>query len=188
MIKNRTNEQVILVNKQNKTVGTCEKHEAHRKGLLHRAFSIFILRKRQGHIECLLQQRQLNKYHSGGLWANACCSHPRPNESTEHAALRRLHEEMGLCIPLYYVGHFIYNKKVGADMTEHELDHVFVGTMHKPQPIEFNPNEVMSTGWTNLLDLRIKALSNPSKFCAWFSPALQFMLDNQSRWDHQLFE
>lgn len=183
MIKNQSNKEVVLVNHQDQIVGTCEKHEAHLKGLLHRAFSIFILRKQQGRIECLLQQRQRSKYHSGGLWANACCSHPRPNERVEHAAIRRLKEEIGLKLPLHYMGHFIYKENVGADMIEHELDHVFVGHMYKNQTIFLDPDEVMNTEWVPLHELEHKIDAQPAMFCAWLPPALQFILKNQSRWD-----
>ena len=95
--------QLILVDEHDRPVGTCEKMEAHQKGLLHRAFSIFIF-NRQG--QMLLQQRALGKYHSGGSWTNACCSHPFPTEENREAALRRLQEEMGFTTPLVKVFDF----------------------------------------------------------------------------------
>ncbi|HSU49504.1 MAG TPA: isopentenyl-diphosphate Delta-isomerase, partial [Segetibacter sp.] len=118
-------EEVILVNELDEQIGKMEKMEAHSKGLLHRAFSVFIFND-QG--EMLLQQRAVSKYHSGGLWTNACCSHPRPEEATEDAALRRLQEELGFTVSLAKIFDFRYNASFTNGLTEHEFDHVFVGT------------------------------------------------------------
>ena len=101
-----------------------EKMEAHKKGLLHRAFSVFIF---NGKGEMLLQQRALNKYHSGGLWTNACCSHPMPGEKTEDAADRRLKEELGFETPLEKIFDFVYKAEFDNGLTEYEFDHVFAG-------------------------------------------------------------
>src|SRR5215213_7703405 len=117
------NESVILVNERDEPIGTAPKLDAHYNGELHRAFSVFI-RDYEGRI--LLQRRANEKYHSGGLWTNACCGHPRPGEDTRVAAERRLHEEMGIHSELTEVGVFIYRDSVGS-LTEHELDHVFTG-------------------------------------------------------------
>ena len=117
-------EKVILVDKNDRQVGLMEKQEAHIKGLLHRAFSIFIFNTKN---ELLLQKRATQKYHSGGLWTNTCCSHPRENESTIDAAYRRLNEEMGMICDLKFKFNFIYKAKLDNNLYEHELDHVFFG-------------------------------------------------------------
>src|ERR1700685_4479692 len=103
-------EEVILVDKSDRPVGVLEKMEAHRRALLHRAFSVFIFNSRG---EMLLQQRAPQKYHSAGLWTNACCSHPRPGEDTRQAALRRLQEELGFTTPLEKIFDFTYKSEFG---------------------------------------------------------------------------
>ncbi len=117
-------EQVILVDEQDNETGLMEKMEAHEKALLHRAFSVFIFNSKG---EMLLQQRALSKYHSGGLWTNSCCSHPRPGEEVSAAAYRRLNEEMGFITSLQKVFDFVYKASFTNGLTEHEFDHVFVG-------------------------------------------------------------
>ena len=117
-------EKVILVDANDTPLGTMEKIEAHKKGLLHRAFSIFIVNARG---ELLLQQRALHKYHSPGLWTNTCCSHQREGETTLEAGARRLQEEMGMQVPLTFLFSFIYNTTFDNGLTEHELDHVLHG-------------------------------------------------------------
>lgn len=119
--------QVILVNELDQETGLMEKMEAHEKGLLHRAFSVFIMND-QG--DMLLQQRALDKYHSGGLWTNACCSHPLPGEAVEAAAHRRLSEEMGFDCPLRELFQFTYRTEFDNGLIEHEYDHVWTGTEH----------------------------------------------------------
>src|SRR6186713_1911258 len=116
------NDKVILVSEHDDMVGIMDKMEAHKQGLLHRAFSVFVFNDKG---EMLLQQRALNKYHSGGLWTNACCSHPQPGENTLIAAKRRLLEEMGFNIPLQKIFHFVYKAEVDKGLTEYEFDHVF---------------------------------------------------------------
>ena len=116
-------QQVILVNEKDEATGVAEKMDAHRQGLLHRAFSIFIF-NRKG--ELLLQQRSLNKYHSGGLWTNTCCSHPSPGESTQAAAIRRLNEEMGFETDLEKVFDFVYKTGFDDGLLEHEFDHIVI--------------------------------------------------------------
>src|SRR4249919_2186768 len=115
-------QEVILVNEQNEAIGTMEKMEAHRKALLHRAFSVFIFNSKG---EMLLQQRALNKYHSGGMWTNACCSHPYPEEDNLEAASRRLREEMGFATELEEIFDFTYKTVFENGLTEYEFDHVF---------------------------------------------------------------
>src|ERR1043165_5827412 len=117
-------EQVILVNEIDDEMGVMEKMEAHQKAILHRAFSIFIFNNKN---EMLLQQRALNKYHSGGLWTNTCCSHPRPGEDTAAAASRRLKEEMGIETSIAPAFSFIYQADFDNGLVEYEYDHVFIG-------------------------------------------------------------
>src|SRR5215203_6397334 len=117
-------QNVILVNEKDEEIGTMEKMEAHRKALLHRAFSVFIF---NGRGEMLLQRRALKKYHSGGLWTNACCSHPRPGEVTADAAARRLREELGFVTTLNPAFQFVYRATFDNGLTEYEFDHVFLG-------------------------------------------------------------
>src|ERR1035437_238790 len=118
------NKKVILVDENDVPRGTMEKMEAHRKGELHRAFSIFVFNSNG---ELLLQRRAVDKYHSGGLWTNTCCSHPQPGENLMESAQKRLNEEMGIECALEPVFHFIYKTKLNNELTEHELDHVFIG-------------------------------------------------------------
>lgn len=121
--------EVILVNENDEAVGSMEKIEAHKLGLLHRAFSIFIFNKKG---EMLLQQRASGKYHSPDLWTNACCSHPAPEEETLESAHRRLQEEMGFDTYLEHAFSFMYKTDFDNGLTEHEFDHVFIGTYDGP--------------------------------------------------------
>ena len=154
---------VILVNSRDEETGTAEKLQAHIDGKLHRAISIFIVNDRS---EMLLQRRAAGKYHSGGLWTNACCSHPCPGESTPAAAARRLREELGFETELEPIGTLLYRSEVGADLTEHEYDHLFAGTWTGvPQP---DPAEVSETMWIDIPTLRRRLEENPEAFTAWF--------------------
>lgn len=155
-------QQVILVNEQDLATGTMEKMEVHKKGLLHRAFSVFIFNSKG---ELLLQQRALNKYHSGGLWTNSCCSHPQPGEDTLEAAQRRLFEEMGFTTPLEKIFDFIYKADFNNGLIEHELDHVFAGEYDGP--VEYNKEEVMDYCYKNLDDVRHSLREHPQKFTPW---------------------
>jgi isopentenyl-diphosphate Delta-isomerase len=142
-------EQVILVNEQDEPLGLMEKMEAHEKGILHRAFSVFLFNDRH---QLLLQKRALTKYHSGGLWTNTCCSHPRENEEVLDAGNRRLREEMGIQSQLTNVFSFVYRAELDNNLIEHELDHVLVGTFNDtPQP---NPEEVMDWKYIDLEEIR----------------------------------
>ena len=161
-------EEVILVNENDIVIGTMEKLEAHKKGLLHRAFSVFIFNDKN---ELLLQRRALNKYHSGGLWTNTCCSHPRPNENILNAANRRLVEEMGFEAELTFKTSFIYNTEFENGLTEHEFDHIFFGT-HNVNP-KINADEVDSFSWLTIEDVNQKIKQNPNEFTSWFKIALE---------------
>ena len=161
-------EEVILVNENDVVIGTMEKLEAHKKGLLHRAFSVFIFNDKN---ELLLQRRALNKYHSGGLWTNTCCSHPRPNENILNAANRRLVEEMGFETELTFKTSFIYNTEFENGLTEHEFDHIFFGTYNVNPKI--NADEVDSFTWLTIEDVNQKIKQNPNEFTSWFKIALE---------------
>ena len=157
-------EEVILVDPDDVAIGTMEKIEAHQKGLLHRAFSILLVNERG---EMLLQQRALEKYHSPGLWTNACCSHPRPNESNLDAANRRLQEELGMSVLLNEIFQFTYHAELEHGLSEHEIDHVFLGITNVDPTI--NLNEVMSFKWITLHELQQEMNAHPEKFTAWFN-------------------
>lgn len=156
-------EDIILVNEHDVPVGTMEKMEAHRKGLLHRAFSVFIFNSKG---EMLLQQRALNKYHSGGLWTNACCSHPRPGEATIAAATRRLQEEMGFTTQLEKIFDFTYKKEFDNGLTEFEFDHVFTGSYENA--IVSDADEVHDYCYKPMQAIKDSLASHPAKYTAWF--------------------
>lgn len=161
-------DQVILVDENDKPIGTMGKLEVHQKGLLHRAFSVFIFNDKG---EMLLQRRALSKYHSAGLWTNTCCSHPQPNEDTLAAANRRLNEEMGMKAELSHKASFIYKTPFDNSLTEHEFDHVFIGYSNSDPVI--NPEEVASFKWMSLESIRSEIKTNPENFTSWFKIALE---------------
>jgi isopentenyl-diphosphate delta-isomerase len=156
-------EKVILVDKNDKEIGAMEKQEAHVKGLLHRAFSIFIFNDKN---ELLLQRRALKKYHSGGLWTNTCCSHPRQNETTKNAAKRRLVEEMGMSCVLKKQFDFIYMAKLDNNLYEHEFDHVYFGFSNELPQI--NTEEVEEYTYKTLEDIGNEIKITPEKYTEWF--------------------
>ncbi len=161
-------EEVILVNESDEQIGTMEKMEAHEKGLLHRAFSVFIFNAKG---EMLLQQRALNKYHSGGLWTNACCSHPRPGEDTLDAAKRRLLEEMGIMAPIELKSSFTYKTSFENGLTEHEFDHIFTG-IYNDEP-KINSNEVNSYCWKTVESIKNSVKQMPDIYTSWFKIAME---------------
>ncbi|MEO6729714.1 MAG: isopentenyl-diphosphate Delta-isomerase [Ferruginibacter sp.] len=158
--------EVILVDEMDQQVGTMEKMEVHQKALLHRAFSIFIFNEKG---EMLLQKRAANKYHSAGLWTNACCSHPQPGTETLQAAYERLQEEMGFTTTLKKAFHFIYTAPFDNGLTEHEFDHVFVGT-HAGNIIP-NPDEVADFCFKPVNDIKHSMQLHADKYTAWFQIA-----------------
>jgi isopentenyl-diphosphate Delta-isomerase len=166
------NQQVILVNENDEQVGTIEKIEAHRKALLHRAFSIFIFNNKE---EMLLQQRAKNKYHSPGLWTNACCSHPYPFENTENAAIRRLAEELGFTTALQKIFDFTYKSEFDNGLTEFEYDHVFIGEY--TGMVIPNTQEVSDCCFMNMREIESGLLSHPKKFTPWFHIAFPMVRD-----------
>jgi isopentenyl-diphosphate delta-isomerase len=156
-------EKVILVDENDKEVGFMEKQEAHVKGLLHRAFSVFIFNNKN---ELLLQRRAVKKYHSGGLWTNTCCSHPRQKEKTLDAAKRRLEEEMGMSTVLQKQFDFIYKAKLDNNLYEHEFDHVFFGFSNELPQI--NLEEVEGYAYKTLEDIGNDIKTSPEKYTEWF--------------------
>lgn len=169
-------ERVVCVDADDRCVGTEEKLKAHRDGVLHRAFSVFVF---NGRGELLLQRRSLDKYHSAGLWTNTCCSHPRPEEDVEAAALRRLDEEMGIACPLRKAFTFLYRETVAPGLVEHELDHVFIGHLDGGQRDETprpDPREVMQTRWIDREALRGELVRTPDDYTAWFRISIERVL------------
>jgi isopentenyl-diphosphate delta-isomerase len=160
-------QQLILVNDKDEPIGVAEKMEAHQKALLHRAFSIFIFNK-EG--KMLLQQRALSKYHSGGLWTNACCSHPYVGQQILEAAQKRLEEEMGFTTPLQNAFTFTYKASFENGLTEHEFDHVFIGQYEGV--ISPSINEVENYCYKSMEDLENDISSHPQKYTEWFKIAL----------------
>lgn len=160
-------ELVILVDENDQQVGLMEKMEAHRKGLLHRAFSVFVFNSKG---EIMIHQRAFEKYHSGGLWTNACCSHPREGETPEQAAHRRLGEEMGFDCELHKAFEFTYKAALDNELTEHEYDHVFIGTFDDEPNL--NPDEVADYKFMSLEDLKEDISKNPKLYTEWFKIAL----------------
>lgn len=156
-------EHVILVDTKDNAMGTMEKMEAHKKGVLHRAFSILLF-DQSGRV--LLQKRSQNKYHSSGLWTNTCCSHPLPGESLKEATHRRLKEEMGIDMQPTFSYTFIYKANLDQDLIEHELDHVFVGSF-SGIPI-INKKEVEDWKYVDLSWLKEDIMRNPDDYTVWF--------------------
>lgn len=159
---NQLEEKVILVDQSDRQIGVAEKLQAHYEGLLHRAFSIFVINE-QGQL--LLQKRAKHKYHSGGLWTNTCCSHPRPDEPTLLAAHRRLQEEMGFDCELQEIFSFVYRADLDNNLIEHEFDRVFVGYSDR-QPI-LNPEEAEDWKWIDLKVLQADIQKNPKSYTYW---------------------
>lgn len=156
-------EQVILVNEQDEQIGLMEKIEAHEKALLHRAFSVFIFNDAG---ELMLQQRAAGKYHSPLLWTNTCCSHQKVGETNVQAGKRRLQEEMGFTTDLKDVCSFIYKAPFDNGLTEHEFDHVLVGT-YNDEP-KLNPEEAEAYKWVSLEKVQADIEKQPEVYTAWF--------------------
>lgn len=156
-------ENIIVVDKFDKEIGSIEKMEAHHKGILHRAFSILVFNKKN---ELLLQKRDKGKYHSPGLWTNTCCSHPRFGESLEQAVNRRLKEEMGFTCELKEVFSFIYKAELENKLTENEFDHVFMGIYDGE--VEINKDEVEDYKWISIEEVKVDMENNPEQYTYWF--------------------
>ena len=156
-------EQVILVNENNEQIGTMPKMEAHEKAVLHRAFSVFITNDKG---QIMLQQRAASKYHSPLLWTNTCCSHQRVGESNIEAGKRRLQEEMGFQAELKELFSFIYKAPFDNGLTEHEYDHVMLGSFNSEPNI--NPEEVEAWKWMSPQLVKEDIANNPDDYTAWF--------------------
>ena len=174
-------EQVILVDEHDNALGLMEKMEAHRLAKLHRAFSVFAMNDKN---EILLQRRALHKYHSGGLWTNTCCSHPRDGESIEEAARRRLMEEMGFTCDVKRIFSFIYKAELDNDLTEHELDHVLIARWNVDP--EVNPDEVESFDWKSVEWVANDMKNNPERYTEWFKIKYKRKLKYWNNEDHGL--
>lgn len=161
-------EQIILVSEKDEPIGTMGKLEAHQKGLLHRAFSLFI-KNSEG--KFLLQQRAKTKYHSGGLWTNTCCGHPRQGEDTLTAAHRRLGEEMGFDCVLQEIFVFHYTTPLDHGLTENEIDHVFVGIFDGD--VTANPEEADSWTWMAREAIERNMAAHPENYTYWFKIAME---------------
>lgn len=166
-------ELVILVDNEDRQMGTMEKMEAHEKGLMHRAFSIFVFNDKK---ELLLQRRAMGKYHSPGLWTNTCCSHPRPEESLEDATQRRLVEELGFKCEMREISTFTYRAEFENGLIEHEFDHVFIGTYDGEMSL--NGEEVSEVRWVDLKTLREDIKINSENYTAWFKIIMENVSDD----------
>lgn len=163
---------VILVDSNDNPMGVMPKMEAHEKGVLHRAFSVLIFNSRG---ELLLQRRATNKYHSGGLWTNTCCSHPAPNQDTAEAAVKRLQEEMGIRANLDYHSCFIYHTELDLGLQENEFDHIYIGYSDQ-QPV-LNPDEVVEYKYLSPENVSEDILKNPQAYSTWFKMIWYRLMD-----------
>jgi isopentenyl-diphosphate delta-isomerase len=163
---------VVLVNEEDRPLGTADKLRAHAEGWLHRAFSVFIFDP-EGRL--LLQQRTDDKYHSGGLWSNTCCSHPRPGEAPIDGAHRRLPEELGFTASLTPILQDRYDLPVGENLVEHEHNHVFVGSVDAPR-IRPSATEVADWTWVSPSALRDDVAAHPHRYTTWFQHLLPSVL------------
>lgn len=167
-------ELVVLVDEDDHVIGTEGKMAAHIAGKLHRAVSVFVFNT-DGKL--LLQQRAASKYHSAGLWSNTCCGHPRPEEKTDHAAHRRLQDEMGFDCPLRRDFDFVYKRQLNGGLVEHEYDHVFVG--HHDDAPSPAPAEVADWRWVGADEVLTDLEANPDRYTAWFGLALERVLERR---------
>lgn len=173
------NELLIWVDLFDREIGCGEKLETHVKEQLHRAFSVFIIHDGK----MFLQRRALDKYHSGGLWANACCSHPRHGETFDASVQTRLEVELGIpqntCQPQELFSFVYYSKYEG--LSEYEYDHVLLADYHGP--ITLNPEEIMDTRWVSFAELKAELETSPSNFSTWFliaAPRVLAMLEENA--------
>lgn len=164
-------DELICVDALDRQIGTADKAYCHRYGILHRAFSIFLYHGDK----LLLQRRALGKYHSGGKWANSCCSHPRAGETLEVAVERRLYEELGVkeC-PCREIGSFVYRHSFSPELYEYEYDHVFVGEYEGE--VHPDESEIMDTRWYGRNELTKLMNEEPERFAPWFITALPMVL------------
>jgi isopentenyl-diphosphate delta-isomerase len=163
MTRAKSEEQLILVDEGNRATGSGGKTAVHRAGLLHRAFSIFLVDDRG---RLVLQQRSLVKYHSGGLWANSCCGHPRPGEQTIVAARRRLNEELGVTASLSFGFFARYRTELDNGMQENEFVYVYFGRLAgEPRP---DPAEIADVAFLSCDEITLRIKTDPNSFAFWF--------------------
>jgi len=167
-----SNINVVLVDELDNEIGVMEKLLAHQKGLLHRAFSVFVFNDKN---EMLLQKRALGKYHSEGLWTNTCCSHPTENETIIDAGNRRLMEEMNYSCKLNTSFSFIYKVSLDNDLVEHELDHVLIGKSNEDPNL--NPEEASDYKWTSIEDVLLDLKENEANYTYWFKLIIENYMD-----------
>ena len=172
--------EIILVDLFDNAIGSCSKEQAHREKILHRAFSVFLY----GDKGLLLQRRALRKYHSGGLWANTCCSHPQPNEITVTAAHRRLKEECGIDCHLIEVGSFVYYHAFSNGVAKYEYDHIFVGEYNGEA--NYDQEEIAEMRWTSMEVLQAELLLSPDQFASWFMISAPRVLQHLSYTNKQI--
>ncbi len=166
-------DHVVLVDSTDKELGIMEKMQAHQQGVLHRAFSVFIMNDNK---ELLLQKRASSKYHSPGLWTNTCCSHPQQGEAVLDAGQERLHQEMGFTVPLTALFSFIYQAQFDNNLIEHELDHVLLGNYNEAPVI--NSSEVDDYKWMGLPELHTDIKANPQMYTVWFKIVFEQFLQS----------
>lgn len=164
--------KVVVVDENDSVLKTESKLAVHKSGELHRAFSVFIFNSSG---QMLLQKRADDKYHSAGLWSNACCSHPKPQEKIQDAAHRRLQEEVGFDCKLERVFSFVYKSKVSNDLVEHEFDHVLVGKYDGD--VEANPDEVSDHRWESVEKIAEELSNSSQKFTPWFQTIMNNHFD-----------
>ena len=165
------NDEIIMVDLDDKAIGKGEKLWVHLHDKLHRAFSVFIVSDNK----MLLQKRNIKKYHSGGLWANACCSHPRYGELLEEAVSRRLQEELGIFAEAREVFHFVYRTSFENGLTEFEYDHVFL--CEYSGRIAYSQDEIETVKWIDIAELKNDVLENPQSYASWFLISLPRVLE-----------
>ncbi len=159
---------VVLVDENDKDLGTMEKLQAHQLGLLHRAFSVFIFNSKN---ELLIHKRAEGKYHSGGLWTNSCCSHQLPNEHFQDAAIRRVQEELGMTISeAEKIGVLIYKVELDNNLTEHEYDYI-LKTQSDTLP-DLNPEEASDYTYKTIDSIKLDMEKEPDKYTFWFKEIL----------------
>lgn len=158
------NVKLILVDIEDNEIGIGKKLETHKKGILHRAFSVFLM---DGD-EMFIQKRADGKYHSGGLWTNACCSHPRPGMTLEESVHSRMKLEIGIDCPVKELFSFVYRAEFPDGLIEYEYDHVFIGYYSKENKVELNEEEASEAMWIKISDLKRELTEHPEKFTAWF--------------------
>ena len=174
------NDRIILTDLKDRKIGTATKEEAHRNGLLHRAFSVLLYREKEGTRDYLLSRRAAGKYHCAGLWANSCCSHPRDGETLPDAAYARVKEELGCTAEnLKEIGRFVYRAVFSDGITEYECDHVLIGKY--ADHLKPDPSEVSETRWVTEQDLNEWITHEPENFAPWAFTVLSMAIDAEKQ-------